>query len=351
MGAAESACFANVLISVVIPTHNRHALLRNAVTSVAAQQYAHVEIVIVDDGSDPPIANAAGLSDLAGNWVLIRHDRPLGIAAARYHGVRAAQGDLILNLDDDDELAAGALARIADVFRSTAALDVLYLGVEGFGLRARDFAAAQTAAIGKLLEATRFTRLEAQNTVIFEDGIFPALLNAVPSAFQRPVANKATWLKVFDLRDRVYTSAGLEPDLPDSIAAVNDIQNECEWTLLAASTSRIGYLPEGLYRLRCDGLGYYSRIELATHHRLANNAIKERLRRAAPALGEIKPYASLIRDSYADSCFSLAYAELLEGDRLLAWKYWWAALCIRRRPRYFRLMPRLILPRRQPGFD
>jgi len=39
------------LVSTIIPTYNRAALLVRALDSVAAQRYRPVEVVIVDDGS------------------------------------------------------------------------------------------------------------------------------------------------------------------------------------------------------------------------------------------------------------------------------------------------------------
>ena len=38
-------------ISVIIPTHNRRAMLREALASVAAQRGANFEVIVVDDGS------------------------------------------------------------------------------------------------------------------------------------------------------------------------------------------------------------------------------------------------------------------------------------------------------------
>ena len=38
-------------ISVIIPTHNRRAMLREALASVMAQRGASFEVIVVDDGS------------------------------------------------------------------------------------------------------------------------------------------------------------------------------------------------------------------------------------------------------------------------------------------------------------
>jgi glycosyltransferase involved in cell wall biosynthesis len=80
---------------VIIPTHDRPDLLREAITSVRNQTVDEVEIIVVDDASDPPVV-------VDDDIVLVRHDRPLGPAAARNAGVAAARGHAVAFLDDDD---------------------------------------------------------------------------------------------------------------------------------------------------------------------------------------------------------------------------------------------------------
>jgi glycosyltransferase involved in cell wall biosynthesis len=86
------------LVSIVIPTHNRHTLAARAIESALAQSYRNIEIHVVDDGSDPPfVPNAPGVK-------LTRHEVALGVCAARNAGLAAARGELVTFLDDDDML-------------------------------------------------------------------------------------------------------------------------------------------------------------------------------------------------------------------------------------------------------
>lgn len=80
---------------MIIPTHDRPDLLRAAIRSVRDQRVDEIEIIVVDDASDPPVV----VND---DIVLVRHDRPLGPAAARNAGVAAARGRAVAFLDDDD---------------------------------------------------------------------------------------------------------------------------------------------------------------------------------------------------------------------------------------------------------
>jgi len=89
------------LVTVVIPTHNRTAFLRDAIESVRRQSFTNIEILIVDDASVPPLTEV--LADAPGGEVrVIRHSDNRGPGESRRTGVAAARGDYIAFLDDDD---------------------------------------------------------------------------------------------------------------------------------------------------------------------------------------------------------------------------------------------------------
>ena len=86
-------------ISVIIPTHNRRAMLREALASVAAQRGASFEVIVIDDGStdgtwDELSAGSYGLRGI--------RTECCGPAAARNRGIALARGRLIAFLDSDD---------------------------------------------------------------------------------------------------------------------------------------------------------------------------------------------------------------------------------------------------------
>jgi len=107
-----------ILVTVVISTHNRPALLRRAVDSALNQPLGgtaggSIEVVVVDDGSEPPV-------ELAPNerLRLIRQSSG-GVAAARNTGLSAARGSFVTYLDDDDVLTKGALRRALEAQASS----------------------------------------------------------------------------------------------------------------------------------------------------------------------------------------------------------------------------------------
>src|SRR2546425_10141458 len=98
------------LVSVVIPTRNRALRLRRAIQSACGQTVRELEILVVDDGSTddtPGVVESAAAADRRVR--LIRKDRSAGAPAARNDGIRAAGGELIATLDDDDEWDAAKL--------------------------------------------------------------------------------------------------------------------------------------------------------------------------------------------------------------------------------------------------
>lgn len=90
------------LVTVVIPTYKRAWLVPRAIESVRRQTYQNVEILVVDDGSaDDTEKVVKSIADERVKY--LRHDVNRGLPAARNTGIRAARGDYVAFLDDDDE--------------------------------------------------------------------------------------------------------------------------------------------------------------------------------------------------------------------------------------------------------
>jgi glycosyltransferase involved in cell wall biosynthesis len=100
-------------VSVIIPTHNRRAMLREALSSVAAQRGSSFEVLVVDDGSTDGTWQDLSGRDLSAHFADIRAVRTerRGPAAARNRGIALARGRLIAFLDSDDLWMPEKLAR------------------------------------------------------------------------------------------------------------------------------------------------------------------------------------------------------------------------------------------------
>lgn len=99
-------------LSVVIATYNRAPLLARLLEQLAAQTLPpeDFEVIVVDDGSQPPAAPA--LEALRLPYALRVEAQPnAGAAAARHRGVLAARADVVLITDDDMQVAPDFLAQ------------------------------------------------------------------------------------------------------------------------------------------------------------------------------------------------------------------------------------------------
>lgn len=92
-----------VLVSVILPTYRRKETLRRAIDSLYSQSYTSIEIIVVDDNAD--IEWNSYVQSVLKEYpsvVYICNPKNLGSAEARNVGIRAAKGDYITFLDDDD---------------------------------------------------------------------------------------------------------------------------------------------------------------------------------------------------------------------------------------------------------
>lgn len=101
----------NVLVSIVVPTHNRPDMLRRAIESLVNQTYRHIEIVVVDDGSHCNVAEVVD-SFNDSRIKLLRNKTPCGACHARNIGIDQANGIYITFLDDDDEFLPQRIDRL-----------------------------------------------------------------------------------------------------------------------------------------------------------------------------------------------------------------------------------------------
>jgi glycosyltransferase involved in cell wall biosynthesis len=93
------------IITAVIPLYNGAKNIDEALDSALCQQRPADEIVVVDDGSTDDGAGAAIVQEMSLRKSQIRllHKANGGQGSARNYGIRAARGNLIALLDQDDQ--------------------------------------------------------------------------------------------------------------------------------------------------------------------------------------------------------------------------------------------------------
>lgn len=87
-------------ISVIIPTHDRSALLAEAIQSILAQTWRDFEVIVVDDGSTDDTSKVVRhIGDSRVRYLYAEHGER---SVARNRGLEAAKGEYITFMDDDD---------------------------------------------------------------------------------------------------------------------------------------------------------------------------------------------------------------------------------------------------------
>jgi glycosyltransferase involved in cell wall biosynthesis len=107
MGSDPRSWSALPRLSVVVRSYNRLPALAELLTALLAQDHDSFEVVVIEQSTERNAIDIARVDHLARDpRVRIYRHRPLGGPGARNAGVRAARGDLLVFIDDDDLPAA-----------------------------------------------------------------------------------------------------------------------------------------------------------------------------------------------------------------------------------------------------
>jgi len=305
-------------VSIVLPTHNRPGLLREALDSVCNQTYPNWETLIVDDASSPAVA-----IDLKDARIrIIRHETAQGGAASKNTGIQRTHGEVLAFLDDDDCYEPRHLERALDVLDHHPEIDVVFMGVTWFGSNEAWGQHNYDQAMEKFHAAAGG---QASGTLsVFDETVIPALPNSVPMALQRPVVRRSVLARIGIYR-------------PDCLPW------DCDWAIAAALGSRTALLSEGLYRQRADGQGYSSKRDRTVEQMHSGSAIKDRLLQQSRS-GQNQQYRGMVHRAAATAWLELAwhyYRQVRRSQATLALFH-----SVRRlvRPAHLQLFSRLILP-------
>jgi glycosyltransferase involved in cell wall biosynthesis len=104
------------LVSIVIPSYNGATFVGEAIESVLAQTYPHIEVMVIDDGSSD------NTREICARYpsVAYHYQTNQGVSVARNHGLQKSRGTLVAFLDSDDRLLPDAIATNVAYLRSHA---------------------------------------------------------------------------------------------------------------------------------------------------------------------------------------------------------------------------------------
>ena len=209
------------LVSVVIATRDRPALLQRAVRRVMEQTYAGpIECVIVFDQSEPHPVDV-DVPPGRSLRVIRNTERSPGLAGARNSGVLASTGELIAFCDDDDEWLPEKLDRQVAAMQVNPAAEVA------------------TTGIWVVYENKTISRIHPGHRITLTDLLRSRVMEAHPSTV---MVTRAAF-------DRI---GFVDEHIPGSYA------EDYEWLLRAARVTEILAVPEPLVNVHWHQSSYFS---------------------------------------------------------------------------------------------
>jgi glycosyltransferase involved in cell wall biosynthesis len=113
------------LVSVIVPAYNAGEYIGATLESLTWQNYPHLEIIVVDDGSKDQTAEIVTKAKMNDQRIKLLQQPNQGVAAARNRGICQSRGSFIAPVDADDICFPDKIGKL---------LDCLQKGGKGSGL-------------------------------------------------------------------------------------------------------------------------------------------------------------------------------------------------------------------------
>jgi cellulose synthase/poly-beta-1,6-N-acetylglucosamine synthase-like glycosyltransferase len=151
------------LVSVVVPVYNGGPFLRKAIDSILSQTYKSIELIVVDDGS---VDDSADIISSYGPRLQPIRQPNAGVAHARNAGIRAARGDFIAFLDQDDWWLPTKVAKQVELFGQDDDLGLVHTDTAFYHDPSASFIERINCLRPELLTGRSFERLLLGNAIL-----------------------------------------------------------------------------------------------------------------------------------------------------------------------------------------
>lgn len=137
------------LVSVIVPVYNAEDYLEKCISSITAQTFADLELILVDDGSPDKSGEICDALAKTDERIKVIHKQNAGVSAARNMGLQTASGDYVFFCDSDDTLPRDAIER-------------LYIKIkDGYDMTTGYFEYVESNKKGNLVNTRRFIKTQA----------------------------------------------------------------------------------------------------------------------------------------------------------------------------------------------
>ncbi len=142
------------MVSIILCTYNRAALLPKAIRSVLEQTQQEWELVIIDDGSNDNTYNIVMQFLQTDSRIMYFYQSNRGLANARNKGLAIATGEFICFVDSDDELTSDHLKKRMQFMEQHPSVDFIHGGMKLIGPKEKQYVADITNP-GKKIHLTK----------------------------------------------------------------------------------------------------------------------------------------------------------------------------------------------------
>lgn len=114
-------------VSIIVPAYNIAPYLSKCMEGIVAQSYKHLQIIVVDDGSNDNTLEIAMTYAGKDERVTVITQSNSGVSVARNRGLEEAVGEFVMFVDGDDWLDESAVEKMLDTVKKYN-LDVVRCG-------------------------------------------------------------------------------------------------------------------------------------------------------------------------------------------------------------------------------
>ena len=169
------------LVSIVVPVFNMGKSIENCVISLQKQDYAHIEIILVDDGSLDNSFEQCKKMEMKDSRIRAFHTENRGSGPARNYGITQARGRYVYFPDADDYLEPEAITTMVE------AMDGGEFDLVVFGFR-------WVNQNGKVIRIKRYDDMQRDAVAIRKD------YSDYMTTVSKYGIQGAPWNKFFDLK-------------------------------------------------------------------------------------------------------------------------------------------------------
>lgn len=121
----------NPLVSVIVPAYNVAPYIKKCLTSIQAQTYKNLEIIVINDGSTDGTGQIIQKIADKDTRIVYTEQENHGVSYTKSLGLKRSNGEYIIWVDSDDYIAANLIESVVRKFENTGA-DIVVFGHQDF---------------------------------------------------------------------------------------------------------------------------------------------------------------------------------------------------------------------------